>query len=418
MADKLRIAALLAKLVRQDLTPEEGEDLDAWRNLSTDNETLVQEVLQDESLMEDIDIMMEMDSDALQQKIDAGLEAPVPESAPPAQAPIQVSAPVTPPAPVPIPMIRRWMPYIAAAAIITCVILVWQIKTRHTSTSLSQHQPDFFYLKKAPDSGQVSLALADGSIIYLDTVENGWENKQGSVQAAIKPQERLLAYTKVTGQTPLHPAYNTLTVPYGNRYRLKLSDGTEVTMDVGASLRYPIAFTGNKRMVELSGKAYFNIAPDTQHPFIVRTKRQETEVLGTSFDVEDYVDGSQAKVLVDTGRVEVHSPKNTTVLSPAQQASIDEKGTIKIDTSIDLSEELSWKEDYFNFDKLDIKAALLQLARSYRMQILFEDNIKSGSLGQGNIQRDLPLKTLLKDLELPDLHFEIRMQDSTIVVKR
>jgi hypothetical protein len=63
-----------------------------------------------------------------------------------------------------------------------------------------------------------------------------------------------------------------------------------------------------------------------------------------------------------------------------------------------------------------MKQGCKKIADAYRMHIIFQDKIRDGAFGSGLIQTDLPLNTLLKDLELPDLHFHIRMQDSTIVV--
>jgi ferric-dicitrate binding protein FerR (iron transport regulator) len=422
MADESRLAELLVKMVCQTLTDKEREELDSWGAASAGNETFIKEVTSDESIMGDLKTFMGMSKSDVRSKYDAGIRGHVT---------LSEQETLSRPDPLPIsdsrPTVRRLKTYLVAASVIGCLILLYLLKDigKKSYTDLAQRSySDSSFFRKAPDSGSVRLALGDGSVLNLDSMQEGQVARQGNMQASIADDGRLLRYTP--GQYapretagPVNTVYNTLTVPYGNRYKLQLSDGTKVTLNVGSSIKFPVAFTGDKRVVEVTGEAFFEVASDRQHPFIVHGNRQDVEVLGTSFSVTDYPNEAHSKVVVATGRVRVHSRKDTTaILDPLQQADIGAGGDVRVASGVDVKDELSWKEEYFNFDGLDIKVALWQLAQSYHMRILFEENIKSGTLGYGNIQRDLPLSRLLKDLELPDLHFEIRMQDNTIVVRR
>ncbi|HEY0271892.1 MAG TPA: FecR domain-containing protein, partial [Chitinophaga sp.] len=66
---------------------------------------------------------------------------------------------------------------------------------------------------------------------------------------------------------------------------LTLSDGSRVVLRAGSRLEYLPAFTGNSRSVKLVGEAYFDIAPDKKHPFIIYTGKVKTTVLGTAFNI-------------------------------------------------------------------------------------------------------------------------------------
>lgn len=424
MPDESRLAQLMVKLVCQDLTGREGLELDSWRGASTQNEAYLQMVTSDASIIDDLKLFMGMNKASLVQKIDAGIRENEPLSKP---HPLSV--------PEQRPTIRRLKFYLsgAAAAVLVCLILIYLLKTpgkqsltaiTHTGGSI-----DSFFSRKALDGGSVKLTLADGIILNLDSLEEGVVVRQAGMQVHIADDSRTLLYTpEETGQAYPYPdipvkktspvVYNVVTVPYGNRYQLQLSDGTKVKLNVGSSIRYPVAFTGDKKVVEVTGEVFFDVVHDSRRPFIVKAHKEEVEVVGTGFVVSDYPSDKRAKVAVATGAVVVRSGSNLTTVHPSQGADIGESGDIRIDPNMDIARVLSLKEDYFNFDGLDIKAALWQLAQSYHMRILFDDNIKSGTLGSGNIQRDLPLNRLLKDLELPDLHFEVRMQDNTIVVTR
>ena len=68
-----------------------------------------------------------------------------------------------------------------------------------------------------------------------------------------------------------------------------LPDGTKVYLNSETKLTYPNYFDGETREVTLSGEAYFEVAKDAEHRFIVHTPHHsQIEVLGTSFNVEAY----------------------------------------------------------------------------------------------------------------------------------
>src|SRR5690606_21112694 len=87
------------------------------------------------------------------------------------------------------------------------------------------------------------------------------------------------------------PQVHKLTTPKGGQYHVVLPDGSKVWLNSASSLRYPSKFEQHSRAVELDGEAYFDIAPrfstsDTARiPFVVKTRNQKVEVLGTQFNI-------------------------------------------------------------------------------------------------------------------------------------
>jgi ferric-dicitrate binding protein FerR (iron transport regulator) len=142
---------------------------------------------------------------------------------------------------------------------------------------------------------------------------------------------------------------------------------------------------------------------------------QQIEVLGTAFAVRNYPGETLQTVTLQKGKVKVHSGKQIVELHPGQEAQVRDNDVVKV-IPVNLDNALSWKEGYFNFDDLDLRAAVCQLAQWHGMKVRIEKDVKTKSLGIGNIAQGIPLRKLLKLLELPDLHFEI--QDSTIIVRR
>jgi ferric-dicitrate binding protein FerR (iron transport regulator) len=88
---------------------------------------------------------------------------------------------------------------------------------------------------------------------------------------------------------------------------ITLSDGTEVELDAGSSLKYPEKFEDDKRAVFLSGEAYFKVTSDRQIPFIVHTNIAEITVLGTKFNVRAWDQTNKVAVVVVDGKVSLRN---------------------------------------------------------------------------------------------------------------
>ena len=97
---------------------------------------------------------------------------------------------------------------------------------------------------------------------------------------------------------------HTVVVPEGKDMKLTLSDGTEVWLNANSRLAYPTVFNGRERKVELQGEAYFKVAHDARHPFIVDAGGMQTRVLGTEFNV-DASDAKRPHVTLVQGSVKV-----------------------------------------------------------------------------------------------------------------
>jgi ferric-dicitrate binding protein FerR (iron transport regulator) len=110
---------------------------------------------------------------------------------------------------------------------------------------------------------------------------------------------------------------------------IELSDGTQVWLNKNSKIEYPKVFDGNERQVYLQGEAFFEVVPNPEKPFIVRSDKISTRVLGTSFDVKAYNGDETASVSVATGKVEVSKeieegePVRITQLTPEQELVIN-----------------------------------------------------------------------------------------------
>jgi ferric-dicitrate binding protein FerR (iron transport regulator) len=114
---------------------------------------------------------------------------------------------------------------------------------------------------------------------------------------------RDLAYNGLPGAGSMRQVVTALR----ERRTVQMPDGTQVSLEQGSTLDYPERFSGKTREVTLKGEAFFEVTADPNHPFIVHTDLIKTTVLGTSFNVESYPEGKEARVVVVTGKVKVET---------------------------------------------------------------------------------------------------------------
>ncbi len=106
-----------------------------------------------------------------------------------------------------------------------------------------------------------------------------------------------------------HVGIAAMVAPRGARIHFTLPDGSQGWLNSESTLKYPLAFTGKKRVVELSGEGYFEVFKNARKPFIVKTGKIEVKALGTKFDVSTYPDEEAVEVTLETGKVVVLGTK-------------------------------------------------------------------------------------------------------------
>lgn len=190
----------------------------------------------------------------------------------------------------------------------------------------------------------------------------------------------------------------TVTVPYGRRFNIQLADGTNVHLNSGSSLRYPTFFKeGENRKVELNGEAYFDVAKDKEHPFIVSSDAMDIEVLGTQFNVTNYPENDQICTVLVEGSVQIIDDKNTTptLLKPNHKAEWN-KATSKIQLKeVDTYRYTAWMEGKFIFRNSTFKKIELALERKYNVKI----DVKNKELANEFFDATFDVETIEEVLE-------------------
>lgn len=217
--------------------------------------------------------------------------------------------------------------------------------------------------------------------------------------------------------------YNFLTIPRGGQFFIKLSDGTKVWLNSESQLKYPVSFNdGKTRKVELVyGEAYFDVSPSIHHHgarFNVFNKSQEIEVLGTEFNVKAYKDESNIYTTLIEGKVLVSSGLSNQVLKPAQQSnfSIHDNKFMEV-TTINVYNEVSWKDGVFSFRKKSLVEIMKVLSRWYDIEVVFENQKLKNQGFNGVLGKDQDIVETLENLKRFGSIKEYEINNKKVILK-
>lgn len=265
-----------------------------------------------------------------------------------------------------------------------------------------------------PGGNKAMLVLADGTEISLDSAASGALTQQGNT-SIMQPAGGQLLYTQQTGgMENVDPVqYNTLRTPRGGQFQVTLPDGTNVWLNAASSLKYPVAFKGASRQVELTGEAYFEVAHNKAMPFkvMVRTGQRdslEVAVLGTQFNIMAYADETLVKTTLLEGAVKVSNSGVSKQLAPGQGAYLDRQHhTLALQQQVDIEEAVAWKNGLIQMEGNDIKSIMRMIERWYDVDVVYTAPVPAHF--RGIIPRNVPVSRVLKMMEMTgEVHFEIK----------
>ncbi|MDF2477211.1 MAG: hypothetical protein K0S24_2694 [Sphingobacterium sp.] len=261
-----------------------------------------------------------------------------------------------------------------------------------------------------PEQNTPVLTLATGEQ-YLISADNPKSLEKGGV-TIVKDSNGMVLYQMKNGKGGSEK--RTFHSPKGSALALKLTDGTKVHLNSGASLTYPVHFGTGNRTVFLDGEAYFDVAHDPTKPFIVETKQTRIKVLGTQFNVSSNLTKTKTLTTLIRGKVEVSLGSNYKVLTPGMQAQSDPKQQQIVLSKADLKEILAWRDGFFRFTEDDIKTVLEKVKEWYDIK---EIKIQSSSTDTftGMVKRTKKLSGLFGQLEKIS-NYKFKIQDGRVLV--
>ncbi|MCQ4872106.1 FecR family protein [Butyricimonas paravirosa] len=304
---------------------------------------------------------------------------------------------------------RKLVAYAATAAVLLLAGIIGLLQPKEDGVKIAEVVPVTIY----PGETRAVLMLEDGNLLPLmgmkDTTIVVGERERLVIDESGNLKYLLTENSRV-------PSFHTLRVPRGGEYKLMLDDGTEVWMNSASELRYPVHFTGDTRRVELVGEAYFQVAHDQEHPFVVVTRDMDVRVLGTSFNVSAYPDESAVTTTLVEGRVEL----NAEGLEQAVRLSPGEQGVwanYRMDVrQVNTKLYTSWIKDRFSFESEGLETVLRRLARWYNVDFRIENPGMKEKIFSGTIPKYEDISKVLKIMEMTtNISFEVK--DGVVIIR-
>lgn len=269
-----------------------------------------------------------------------------------------------------------WKPLTWAATLVFAVGLSWyflpdrdvKLFTRIDKGKNLNEQKSGIRLT-TPDGRAVSLTAGGTQSLELEGIQ--LDNKNG-----------ILTYSGDTKEA----AWSELYVPVQEDYEIILSDGTKVSLNSDTKLKFPFHFAGSTREVFVEGEAFFEVAKDSQHPFIVHTGLADVVVTGTSFNINTY-DAKQVKTALVEGKVQVKSSgKRPLDLLPGFEAtaSSDQQFTT---SRFDVDEVLAWRSGQYFFHNQPLEALSSFIMRWYDVEVIFDKSELRSHTVSGLLER-------------------------------
>lgn len=381
-----KISALIIRCLEgEQLSIQEQQVLDEWLKSSPQNQELFSKLNDPLYVKEELEKMYNYNTEESWQKMmaknDAGENI------------------------VAIQKLRSWKYWITAAAILFAIAgaALLFVYTPVMQKQVADHtivnpRADI----AAPPISKATITLQDGTRIAIDSTDIGNMAIQGKTKIR-KTGDGQIQYS-AEDEVVAEKQFNTLTNPRGSRVvQLTLSDGTKVWLNAESKIRYPVAFTGLKREVEIEGEVYFEVAKDPAKHFLVQSNGTTVQVTGTHFNINAYKDEASLDVTLLEGAVKVSKANHSINLTPGEQAKVS--NDIQIHRQVNTEDVMAWKNGLFIFNGTDIYTTMRQLSRWYDVDVKFNENITERFYG--DISREKNISGVLTMLETTgSVHFK------------
>lgn len=394
--EALYIAKLIKRQMDGSISAEDQYVLDQWLERNEHNKQLFKNITNPATLQEGLFELEKYDTEASAEGLfgEAGLLFPPPYKKNRGRGK-QIK-------------IYRWMAaacFIAIFAGMTYFILEGHKQTTIVQTGSQANETI------VPGSSKAVLTLADGSMVVLDSAMNTNLSQRGK-NDILKVQRGQLVYKSMPAAKQL--TYNKISIPRGGEFRLVLSDGTKVWLNSASSIRYPVAFAGKERRVELDGEAYFEVTHNASKPFKVAVNGTEIQVLGTHFNINAYKEEPGLRATLLEGSIKLlTSTGRSVIIKPGQQAEVDDDNHIKVNDHVDIQQVVAWQKGLFEFDNTPLTVIMGQISRWYNVDVVYEGQPGKETFG-GGINKRQPLSTVLKLLEANGVQF--KLEGRTLIV--
>lgn len=301
-------------------------------------------------------------------------------------------------------LLQRSIRIVAAVACILVICGIYWYQSKSVKPAFQQASVIDF--QPGRDGGM--LNMPNGEIIELDNSRAKKITLPVSAGVSLQYDSAQAIYSLSQPSIQRQTIYHSIETPNGRRYHLTLSDGTQIWLNAGSKLRFPIAFNGSRREVFLTGEAYFEVSRNPHLPFLVNINNNDTriEVLGTRFNVSSYPEDNGFVTTLLEGKVRIFNQQSELILKPGDRAISYADGLLQLRNTPINKNDVDWKNNYFSFSDDSIESVMLELARWYDVNVAYEGP-KSTVRFSGKIGKKLSFTQVLEIIGGTDIKYRL-----------
>lgn len=188
-------------------------------------------------------------------------------------------------------------------------------------------------------------------------------------------------------------------VPYGQRQKVVLPDGTKIILNAGSYLKYPEQFGKDNRCVYFKGEAYFDVVKNENYPFIIQSEDYKVRVLGTTFNLYNYDDSEELRLTLCTGKVLMNFGEEQLKLDPGEQLVLDKTNMYLEREHVNTQNYTLWMQNKLYFNRTPIQEVIRRVERAYNCTIKLDPNIALNNFISGT-HDNKSLEAVLKSIRL------------------
>lgn len=189
----------------------------------------------------------------------------------------------------------------------------------------------------------------------------------------------------------------------GEHSHITLPDGTQVTLNAQTTVRYATSMPDGMRRVQVDGEAFFEVAKDAEHPFVVTAGEVDVTCLGTSFDVRHYADENSVAVVLAEGKVRVRANDAEMTMEPDSRVVYDGTAKTLSKRSVPSTDYTGWLKGEVKYNNETLETIAAELSRNYNIHLVItSDELKqerfTGYLGRASLRNILDVMCLAADM--------------------
>jgi ferric-dicitrate binding protein FerR (iron transport regulator) len=301
---------------------------------------------------------------------------------------------------------RTFARYYVAAAAVVAAMLVWQ-----TLPVSREHLAEREVIK--PGSARATLTVSDGAVFSLQSGSHQVIDMEGV--ARVDSVGGGIVYVDAPGKE-IPQRRDILRTSRGGEYRVHLSDGSMICLNTDTEVEYSVPFDADKREVRLSGEAYFEIAKESDRPFLVIAGGTRIQVRGTTFAVNTRRQERVQTVLIE-GSIGVRGARagEEIMMTPGQLALFSREGELLELKEVNAYPYIAWKDGKFVFEEEKLEYIMQTLSLWYDVEIAYRDSAIKDHLFTGHLKKYDDIDTILNAIaQIINVDFEINGRIITV----